>query len=76
MTLVAFGDVGVVLSVVRMSIRLEKLKSRKFSSKIELLSDLSSVLLIRIYVKVMDLVLNVLFHVEDFEGQFHKWYFL
>lgn len=64
----AFGDVGVVLSVVRMSIRLEKLKSRKFSSKIELLSDLSSVLLIRIYVKVRDLVLNVLFHVEDFEG--------
>ena len=67
MTLVAFGDVGVVLSVVRMSVRLEKLKSRKFSSKIELLSDLSSVLLIRIYVKVRDLVLNVLFHVEDFE---------
>ena len=71
----AFGDVGVVLSVVRMSIRLEKLKSRKFSSKIELLSDLSSVLLIRIYVKVRDLVLNVLFHVEDFERYFHKWYF-
>ena len=56
---------GGVLCVVRMLIRLEKF--RKFSPNIELPSDLSSVLVARIYVKIRDLVLNVLFHVEDFE---------
>lgn len=58
---------GGVLCVVRMLIRLEKLRFRKFSPNIELPSDLSSVLVARIYVKIRDLVLNVLFHVEDFE---------